>query len=155
MTQHFQPDPVITEAVEAVLKIVPPRGSILTWQQIQTASGIEYETGSWWTVVNKVRRRLRDEHMQATWSERGVGLRLLTHKETATEIPRLRQKRMFRQAGKALKEMATADPSKLNMTERRLLASQIDRLRAERKQLRTAQRELLEATATLPRRCPT
>lgn len=148
----FESDPTITAAVEAVMKIVGERGSVLQWAAIENASGCTYNDKTWWTIVNKVRKRLRLERMQATWPERGVGLRLLTHKETATEIPKLRQRKMFRQAGRALKEMQTADPNKLNMTERRLLASQMDRLTAERKSLRAAQKELLEASKTLPRR---
>jgi len=148
----FEADPTITAAVEAVMKSVGERGSVLQWSTIEAASGCEYGTDSWWTIVNKVRKRLRDEYMQATWPERTVGLRLLTHSETATLIPRMRQRKMFRQAGRALKEMQTADPAKLNMTERRLLASQMDRLTAERKSLRAAQKELLQASPTLPRR---
>lgn len=148
----FDADPMITSAVEAVMKVIGERGSVLLWSTIESATGCERNVGSWWTIVNKVRRRLRDERMQATWPERDVGLRLLTHKETATEIPKLRQRKMFRQAGRALKEMETADPNKLNMTDRRLLASQIERLMAERRSLRAAQKELLEATQTLPRR---
>jgi len=148
----FEADPTITAAVDAVMAIVGERGSVLHWSAIETASGCEYDSQSWWTIVNKVRRRLRDERLQATWSERSIGLRLLTHSETATLIPKMRQRKMYRQAGRALKEMQTADPSQLSMTERRLLASQLDRLTAERKSLRAAQKELLQASETLPRR---
>lgn len=150
----FDPDPTITAAVDAVMKIVGERGSVLTWEAIEKASGCERYGMSWGTVVKKLRKRLLDERQQATWAEVSVGLRLLTHKETVTEIPKRRQKKMFRQAGRAIREMETADPSKLNMGERRLLASQMDRLRSERQTLRAAQKELLEASSSLPRRQP-
>lgn len=154
MATKFDEKPEITAAIDAVWKIIPERGSVLRWSAIEHASGcIRYE-GSWSTIVKKIRKRLRQERMQATWPETGIGLRLLTEKETVTLIPKERQKRMFRQAGRAIKEMETADPGKLNMTERRILASQLDRLRAERKSLRAAQRELLEASQTIPRRKP-
>lgn len=152
MKKQFKADPVITAAVDAVMKIVGERGSILKWVDIENATNIERYTGSWSSVVNKVRKRLIREKMQATWPERDVGLRLLTHQETATQIPQLRQRKMFRQAGRALREMGTADPSKLSLNERRLLASQMDRLIKERKSLRSAQKEILQATQTLPRR---
>lgn len=148
----FEADPTITAAVDAVLAVVGERGTVLPWSAIEAASGCDYNSTSWWTIVNKVRKRLRDERFQATWSERSIGLRLLTHSETATLIPKMRQRKMYRQAGRALKEMNTADPSQLSMTERRLLASQLDRLTAERKNLRAAQKELLQASQTLPRR---
>lgn len=150
--EQFQADPVITAAVDAVMKIVGIRGSILKWEEIEDASGCQRYTGSWTTIVRNVRKRLRVERMQATWPETSVGLRLLTHQETAVEIPQKRQRKMFRQAGRALQEMETADPSKLNMTERRLLASQIERLKAERKSLRAAQKELMASRETLPMR---
>lgn len=152
INEAFTADPTITLAVEAVMKIVGERGTILRWSDIEHVTGCTRYTGSWSTIVNKVRRRLRKERMQATWAEREVGLRLLTHKETAVEIPQKRQRRMFRQAGRALQEMATVDTAGLNMTERRLLISQIDRLKSERKSLRAAQKELFEATQTLPSR---
>lgn len=145
-------DPTITAAVDAIMPIVGDRGSVLLWQDIEFACGCARYSGSWNTIIRKLRKRLIEERMQATWPERCVGLRLLTHAETVAVIPRKRQKRMFRQAGKAIKELETADPSQLNMTERRLLLSQMDRLVAERKQLRSAQKELLEASCTIPRR---
>lgn len=150
----FEKKDEITAAVEAVWKIIPNRGQVLRWSQIEKASGCVRYQGSWATIVKKIRKRLRIERMQATWPETGIGLRLLTEKETVTLIPKERQKRMFRQAGRAIKDMETADPGKLSMTDRRILASQLDRLKQERKNLRAAQKELLEASETIPRRKP-
>lgn len=150
--EQFEPDSAITAAVDAVMKIVGNRGSVLRWEQIEEAANCERYTGSWQSIVRKVRRRLRTERMQATWPENGVGLRLLTHKETAIEIPRLRQKKMFRQSTRQLQEMKTVDVSKLSMGERKLLASQLDRLISERRSLRSAQKEILSTYETLPRR---
>lgn len=148
----FEADPTITAAVEAVLAVVGERGSVLLHADIARASGCDPYTGSWATIVKKVRKRLETERLQPTWPETGIGYRLLTHQEAVMIIPQKRQQRMYWQAGRALKEMQTADPSQLSMTERRLLASQLDRLAMERKNLRAAQKELLQASQTLPRR---
>lgn len=148
---NLEKNPAITSAVESVMAIVGSRGSILLWTEIERASETTRYQGSWSTIVKKVRERLRKERMQVTWSEKGVGLRLLTHEETVTLVPNARQKRMFRQAGRALKELATIPISSLSMTQRRLHASQIERLTAERKALRAARRELMQASKTLPR----
>jgi hypothetical protein len=147
---YFKSDPEITEAVDAVMKIVGNRGSVLPWEQIEQAAKCERYTGSWSSIVKKVRKRLMTERMQATWPETNVGLRLLTHKETAIEIPARRQKKMFGQSSRQLQEMDTVDATKLSMGERRLLASQRDRLIAERRALRSARKEILSSFETLP-----
>lgn len=141
----------ITDLVELVLGVVGDRGSILRWDEIESTTGMTRYVAPWSTVLKKVRKRLLRDRNQAVWPETNVGLRLLTESETVRICPEKRQRRMYRQAGKAIQELASADPSKLSTRERILQESQIQNLEAERKKIRASVKEVVKSSESLPR----
>lgn len=150
--KSFEPDVFITKSVELLMNTHIQRGSVFHWGEIEKTIKLTKYTGSWGTIISKYRKRLLQERCQVTWAEVGVGIRFLTHSESLTTPSDKRQMKMFRQAGKAIQEIASVGQSNISLAERRLQASQIERLVAERKALRASRKEILQTTQTLPRR---
>ena len=80
-----------------------------------------------------------------------MGLRLLTHKEAAEEIPRIRQRKAYRQLGRALRETTAVDHSALPDQIRLALIRQRQNIAQQRREIGRSRRESLhKASATHP-----
>lgn len=133
----------ITEAVERLwfMSLESERGSTIRWETIEVAARMERYTQSWGTVVAKWRRRLLREREIATLAEVQVGIRLLTKEQTVHEIPALRQRRMRRQASRAIRELRSVDGDGLSVRDRLMLTVQTRHLEKERLQLSRSLRD--------------
>lgn len=152
MERKFQEDKY-REIVDAVFSRFADwqRGTTIPWQEIELAMGRgRYDEGGR-CIINRFRRRLRDEREIATWAKTSVGIRLLTHEETAREIPLLRQRKAYRQVNKALKEIATVDQGALPDRLRLALVMQQQAMRQHRLELGRSKRQ----AARVGRRSPT
>jgi hypothetical protein len=150
--QIKQTDPEITKAVVSVLAIVGGQGTILTYDDLEAAIGLDRNSQRFKYIVAKARRRMLREMRLVTWPEYGVGFRICTNEESTTEIPAKRQHKMYRQARRAICEVQTVDPMKLPLHLRRLQAAQIDHLNAECKSLQDSRTDIFKTTETIPRR---
>lgn len=144
----------VTDAVKALLKLSDryERGQIVPWHEVEAIAGNRFENRSR-HVINKWRRKLEKEREIVTLVADTVGVRLLTHKETATEIPSLRQRKAYRQIRRAIKQVGTVDDARLSDHERKLLAAQRANMAATRRDLHRSRKQLVNnATETNPRR---
>jgi hypothetical protein len=133
----------VTAAVDQLFAISGKyeRGQIVPWVEIEAVSGSRVENRGKY-VIGKWRKRLEREREIVTLCAETVGVRLLTHKETATEIPRIRQRRAYRQIRRAIKQTSLVDTGRLTTHERRLLAAQRDNMAVQRRELHRSQKQL-------------
>jgi len=148
----------VTVAVDSLMQLADSyeRGQVIAWCDIERIAGDRTEFRSR-HIINKWRKRMEQERDIVTLGAPMVGIRLLTHLETAREIPRLRQRKAYKQLRRAIKQTATVDTSRLSDHERRLLVAQQHNMAETRKELFRSQRQLAEgikATETNPRRKP-
>lgn len=144
----------VTDAVEQLLKLSAQyeRGQCIAWADIEAIAGPRMENRSR-HVISKWRRRLEKEQEIVTLCADAVGVRLLTHKETAREIPALRQRKAYRQIRRAIRQVSTVDDSRLSDHERRLLSAQRANMADARRDLFRSQKQLASgATETNPLR---
>jgi len=146
----------VTTATDDLMKLAEryERGQVIAWCDVELIAGDRRENRSK-HIINKWRRRLEQEREIVTLCAESVGVRLLTHLETAREIPRIRQKRACRQIRKALKQTQTVDASRLTDHDRRLLVAQRQNMVSTRRELFRSQRQLedgVKPTETNPRR---
>lgn len=130
------------------------RGQIIPWHDVEAIAGDRRDNRGK-HIITKWRKRLEQEREIVTLAADGVGVRLLTHRETATEIPRIRQRKAYRQIRRGLKQTQTIDPSQLSDHERRLLVAQQHNMADARRDLFRSQRQAIEGakpTETTPRR---
>jgi hypothetical protein len=149
----------VTAAVEELATLTNryERGQIVPWSEIEAVSGSRNENRGKY-IIGKWRKRLEREREIVTLCAETVGVRLLTHKETATEIPRIRQRRAYRQIRRAIKQTSLVDTGRLTTHERRLLAAQRDNMAQQRRELHRSQRQLANGivpTEVNPRRLAT
>lgn len=149
----------IAEAVDSLMVLADQyrRGQCVPWDEIETIAGNRKENRPK-AIITKWRKRLEREREIVTLAADNVGIRLLTHKETAAEIPRIRQRKAYKQIRRALKQTSLVDGDKLSDHERRLLASQRSNMAEQRRELFRSQKQLREkqvATETNPRRLQT
>lgn len=148
----FESKDAIAEAVDRLLLLSRDyqRGQVIPWEQIEAVTGPRNEN---WHAINKWRMRLRRERETVTLPCNSVGIRLLTHSEAAQEIPRLRQRRAYRQVRRALRETATVDLSQLSDNDRKNLVHQRAAMAEQRKALsRSMKAAKRAATETAPLR---
>lgn len=146
----------VTEAVEQLMALSNQyeRGQIIAWHHVEAIAGSRAENRGRY-IINKWRRKLERERDQVTLCADSVGVRLLTHRETATEIPRLRQRRAYRQIRRGLRQVETVDEGRLSDHERKLLAAQRLSMAQQRRDLYRSQKALaagIRVTETNPRR---
>jgi enoyl-CoA hydratase/carnithine racemase len=141
----------ITKAVESLLKLAErfERGQCIPWGDIETISGSRFESRGR-HIIKKFRNRMERDRDIVILPAVGVGIRLLTHRETATEIPALRQKRAYRQIRRAIKQTATVDTSRLSDHERRVLAAQRKNMAETRRELFRSQKQARRPMETMP-----
>lgn len=146
----------ITDAVKALMQVAAKheRGDVINWGIIEKISGPRTDNRAR-HIINKWRRALERDREIVTLVADTVGVRLLTHKETATEIPSIRQRKAYRQIRRAIKQTATVDDARLSDVERRLLHAQRNNMAAQRRELHRSRQQLAKGiapTETNPRR---
>lgn len=137
----------ITDAVKLLWNMSAKydRGQTIHWAEIEAISG-ERNTNRGKHVINKWRRQLERKTEDGgreivTLASHTVGVRLLTHLEAATEIPRLRQRKAYRQLRRALKQTALVNTNGLPVHSQKLLASQRMQMVEQRRALFRSQKE--------------
>lgn len=118
------------------------RGTTIPWEQIELVAGVRRDEPGGWSIINRFRKRLRRDMEIVTLVADSVGLRLLTHRETATEIPAIRQRKAYRQVNRALRETETVNQASLTDHERLMLSSQRHNLKYQRLHIGRSRREL-------------
>ncbi len=133
----------VTDAVKELMKLSDryERGQVVPWNEVEAIAGNRTENRSR-HVINKWRRKLEKEREIVTLVADMVGVRLLTHKETAKEIPSLRQRKAYRQIRRAIKQVGTVDDSRLSDHERKLLAAQRANMAATRRDLHRSRKQI-------------
>lgn len=139
----------ITAAVESLtaLSAKYDRGECIPWTEIEEISGPRKENRSRHIII-KWRKRLRREREIVTFCAASVGVRLLTHKEVANEVPRYRQKRAYRQIRRAMSETRLVDVERLSMAERKMLVAQREHMAQQRLALHRSQKQLAKGSVT-------
>lgn len=146
----------IATAVEALMQLssTRERGNIMHWGEIEPLSGSRL-TNRGKHIINKWRRRLEKERGIVTLCSQTIGVRLLTHSETAREIPAIRQRKAYRQIRRAIKQTATVDSARLSVHDRKLLSVQRANMATARRDLFRSRQQLekgITATEVNPRR---
>lgn len=146
----------ITKAVDALMELAASvqRGEVLLWTDIEQATGIARYTECWSTVVVKFRKRLLRERCIAVLPVTGSGLEFLTQQDQVRRIAEYRQRRMFRQSTRAVREIGAADPAQLCLHNRRLRLAQLERLKHERKHIRASVKEIRKTPVNPIRKMP-
>lgn len=133
----------ITVAVNALMVMSAKfdRGQVIPYELIEEITGPHGE-GRGVYLLRKWRKALEREREIVTLPLDTVGIRLLTHKETAVEIPQLRQGKAYRQIRRAIKQTSLVDATRLTVGERKLLSAQRTYMADQRRSLYRSQREL-------------
>lgn len=130
------------------------RGDVVPWAEIESHVGPRRKHPGPYLIA-KWRRRLLRERKIVTLTMVNVGVRLLTNKETANEIPTFRGRRAYRQVNRMIRETGTVNTSNLSLAERKMLADQTYSARQTRLMLGRAVRAQHKAvTATEGRPTP-
>lgn len=137
----------VTDAVQLLWNMSAKydRGQTIFWTDIEAIAG-DRNTNRGKHVINKWRRQLKRKTEDGgrgivTLVSNTVGVRLLTHLEAATEIPRLRQGKAYRQIRRALRETSLVNTSGLPVHSQKLLASQRMQMAEQRRALFRSQKE--------------
>jgi len=123
-----------------------PRGTLVPWRKIEAVIGFSRKHGGW-HLINRFRKKMRTILGVVTLAENNTGLRFLTHEETLTEVPALRQQRAYRQVNRCLRELKTVDGTALSDHQRLVLFSQRHNLKVQRLQISRSRRELNSSIA--------
>ena len=119
------------------------RGQVITWSAIEAIMERgRYDEGGM-TIINRFRKRLRRDREIVTLASTTVGLRLLTHEETAREVFPMRQRKAYRQVNRAIRETATVPGDALPDRLRLSLAQQRMHLKQQRLDIGRARRQML------------
>ena len=148
---------LVTEAVDALTVLAEKfeRGQTIPWLDVEKISGPRYDNRPR-HIIRKWRKRLEKEREIVTLTHASVGVWLLTHAEVAEHIPRIRQKKAYRQINRAIKQTDLVDHSRLPLAQRRLLVAQIANMKSQRLTIGRSRRQLAEnVTVGNPRRTVT
>lgn len=139
----------ITEAVDllAAMSEKYDRGHCIEWAEIEAVSGPRTENRGK-HIIQKWRKRLKREREIVTLCAATVGIRLLTHKEVATEIPRYRQRKAYRQIRRAMNETRLVDVESLSLSERKMLVAQRENMARQRLEIHRSQKQLAKGNVT-------
>lgn len=143
----------ITTAVDSLMVLASKfeRGQCIPWNDIEAISGSRFENRGKY-IIKKLTNRLEREREIVTLTAPGLGIRLLTHRETAAEIPAIRQRRAYRQIRRAIRQTATVDTSRLSDHERRVLTAQRKNMAETRRDLFRSQKEARQPMEMMPLR---
>lgn len=94
------------------------RGDTLLWSDVESALGLDRRDPVLKYAVKKWRVYLLSERKIETWGVLGVGVRLQTHSEAGTAIPRKRTKKALRQHRWSVRSIENTDFSALTERER-------------------------------------
>ena len=138
----------ITDAVDRLWNAFggAERGTILQWHELENVMGVAHHEYPGRTIIIRFLRRLERDQRIVTWYKDGVGIRLLTHQQTATLIPEKRQRKAYRQVNRAIRQTDTVDGAVLSDHNRKVLSMQRHNLRFHRLQIGRSYRDLEKAT---------
>jgi hypothetical protein len=117
------------------------RGSVIPWKEIELAMGRGRNEEGGWIIINRFRKQLLRDREIVTLAKDTVGVRLLTNEEAAFEIPRLRQKRAYRQVNRGLRETAAINQTELSDRLRLVLMRQRENMARQRLEIGRSRRE--------------
>jgi hypothetical protein len=139
----------VTAAVDALMALASQyeRGQCISWGEVEAIVGIRDNDRAKY-VIGKWRRKLENEREILTLTAVTVGVRLLTHKEAAAEIPALRLKRAYRQTNRMIKQTRLVDVTRLSDHERKVLVSQRANAVSIRRDLFRSRKQLTTSTPT-------
>ncbi len=139
----------ITTAVDSLTTLSADydRGHCIAWSDIESIAGPRKENRGK-HIILKWRKRLKREREIVTLCAASVGVRLLTHKEVATEIPRYRQRRAYRQIRRAMSETRLVDVESLSLSERKMLVAQRENMARQRLELHRSQKQAANGNVT-------
>lgn len=143
-------DPVVNEQVDTVYGLLTElgRGDVLAHDAIRAVLGVEPHEGRWDHVVGRARRRLLRENGIATWPEVTVGYRLLTVRETLTDLPARRVRKARSQVRRLRGEVCALPDGELSDHQLRRKAFLEDRVRDLKRTMRDEQRALAAILGT-------
>lgn len=117
------------------------KGDTVSWERLELTMGMHREDKGGWTIIKRVRAKLLKDRKINTIASPRLGLRLLTDRQAARELPAMRQKRARRQISKALRETQEIDQRNLTRHESVALAFQRKHLKAERLAISRGEKE--------------
>lgn len=130
--------------VDAAMEFVSKygKGDILKWTDLEPVIGRHRDEIGGWQIINRLRARLLKERQIVCLAEPTVGLRLLTDREAALEVPTLRQKKARRQINRGLKETDAVDVGMLSTHGSIALALARKHMKEQRVAISRGRREL-------------
>lgn len=146
----------IKRSVDEVYELTIPlkRGDVLTHEAIRDVLGLAPHEGSWDHILKRVRRRLEKERGIATWSEHGVGYKLLTIQEHL-ELPFRRTQRGLREIHRGRTSLNVLPDQGLTLHQKQMRFFQSEWIRDTEHTLRRGLLEQMthyQPVPTLPRR---
>jgi len=155
----YEAKDVITDGIYATLEILKQlkRGDILTWQEMEAATGfLQYGT-HWTAYLKRLRRDFLNESGIVLWPVKGVGVRLLTIEEQIHMRSIARQRRAARQLSRDVKELRAIPDTELTDHQREARRRKIDRSKISKQSVLYSLRighQLARAPETTPRLKP-
>jgi hypothetical protein len=139
----------VKESIDALMRLASDysRGQCISWGEIEAITGNRFENRARY-VIRKWRRRMRRVREIPTLIATDVGVRLLTHLETATEIPDIAQKSAYRKTRRAIDLLSTVDEAHLSDHQRRVLSAQRSNLAEQRRALFRSRKQLATGIVT-------
>ncbi len=112
----------------------PRKGDMISWQSVESVMGRHREDRGGWSIIRRFRRWIFRKHRIVTFCADGEGIRLLTDRDAAREVPELRQRKAYRQLGRGARELEAVDQNKLSSRERSILAHARAAIRQHRRE---------------------
>ena len=144
-----------SEKVDAVFQFLMGfgRGDTVEWDRLQAVMGCHRDDKGGRQMIRRIVKRLRREREIVAFPQTNVGLRLLTDREAAIEVPAMRQRKASRQMTRALRETDVVNSGALNERDAAALAMSRRSIRQERAAINRSRKDvaaLLKPTPTNP-----
>lgn len=151
----FERKRVLDDLAEEVFRSASglERGDVLPLEDIERHSGFIRYTGSWSSIVKRLKRLFLRRRRIALWPEIGIGYRLTRIEEQLHDVPRKRERRARRQVAQAAREVGALPARELSAQEAQYRMMKLRQLREEENRLRRASaltRRLTEGGETVP-----
>jgi hypothetical protein len=154
---NFEQNPNVEAALQRLMSLVgTERGTVLYWQSVDAIMYESHRHPVGRAALVKFIKRMRIDYQLIVRPVPGVGLRFLTDKEAAFDVPNRRLKKARRQSQMALTEVEAVRAENLPANQRLLLSNQKHHLARHRLDLGRTRRAYLNAltnaTEVQPRR---
>lgn len=137
----FRKDPEVKAAVDALCErwlSTVERGDILPWEAIEDLAGGDRNEDRPKHIIQKFRRRMQFTRGIFLKAINNVGLKALTDSEQIEHGSQTRQRKIFRQCQRAIRELTDVEPANLSIHEQTIRARALDAARTVRKMARRA-----------------